>query len=134
MRRTALIAPLFVALAAAAPAHAWLSAEGYRVEDRGNGTFEVLTSPGQSATESWCAAGAYVSRFLGQGPTADIWRVTPPPRRAGEGVVFSLSPQGAAPETGLLVLLDASSDNSLSAAFAESLCAAVGPIRAVEGD
>lgn len=135
MRRAALLtAPLLAAaLMAASPAAAWLSREGYRVEDRGNGRFEVLASAGQSASESWCAAGAYVTRFLAENPTARIWRVSPPPRRAGEGVTFALSPEGAAASTGLMAVWGAEGA-ALSAGFAEALCAGTGPMRGLADD
>jgi hypothetical protein len=136
MRRAALFAVTLSTLAAAAPAHAWMSAEGYRVEARGDGSFEVLASAGQSASESWCAAGAYVTRFLADGPTTRILRVSAPPRRAGEGVRFALaaSAEGPGQPTGLLMPFGAPSDNTITAGFAESLCGGTGPIRPVAAD
>lgn len=124
MRRLALLA----ALAAAAPAAAYTTSEGYRVEDRGAGRFEVLASAGQSATESWCAAGEHAARHLGLGPTERLWRVSAPPRRSGEGVIFSTSPEGASAKTGLALL--GGDTDGVSVGFAEALCDGLGPFKA----
>lgn len=119
-------AAFFIAAALqAAPAGAYVTRWGERVEPRGEGQFEVLASPGQGAPRSWCAAGEYVVQRLGMSPSTPIWRLSPPPRRAGEGVLFALSPEGAAEKTGLL-MLDAG-DGALTAAHAQALCDLAAP-------
>ncbi len=110
---------LATALLSASPALAFLSENSERVQGSGSGRFEVLASPGQGASVSWCAAGDYVIRGLGLTPDTRIWRVTAPPRKAGEGVGFALSPEGAQ-KSGLLAL--GLKDESLSAGAAEALC------------
>jgi hypothetical protein len=80
----------------------------------------VASRPGLSSSESWCAAGDFVIRALGQPATTPLYRVTPPPRRAGETVTFSLSSEAATDRTGLLLLGDR--DASLSAGHAQALC------------
>lgn len=80
----------------------------------------VASRPGLASSESWCAAGDFVIRSLGLSSATPIYRISPPPRRVGEAVEFSLSPEGAADRTGLLQL--GQSDASLSAAHAQSLC------------
>jgi hypothetical protein len=110
---------LSVTLMSASPAFAFLTQNNERVQGSGSGQFEVLASPGQAASASWCAAGDYVIHGLGMARDTRIWRVTAPPRKAGEGVGFALSPEGAQ-KTGLLSF--GQQDNSLSAAAAEALC------------
>lgn len=80
----------------------------------------VASRPGLSSAESWCAGGDFVIRALGQPASTPLYRITPPPRRAGEAVIFSLSPEGAADRTGLLQI--GAPDASLSAAHAQALC------------
>lgn len=103
----------------ASPAMAFQARNGAEVT--GTATeIVVVARPGLSSSESWCAAGDFVIRALGQPATTPLYRVTPPPRRAGEGVTFSLSPEGATDRTGLLLLGDR--DASLSAGHAQALC------------
>ena len=103
----------------AAPALAFTTTQGARVEARGDG-FEVLAQPGLSASMAFCAAGTYAVQALNLSPQARIWRTSPTPRRAGQGVTFTLSPAGAAPKTGLFQF--GSDDGSLSVAHATALC------------
>ena len=103
----------------AAPAMAYTTVQGARVEARGDG-FEVLAQPGLSASMAFCAAAGYAQTALGLPGDARIWRASPAPRRAGQGISFTTSPDGAAPKTGLLML--GPDDGSVSVAFAQSLC------------
>ena len=80
----------------------------------------VASRPGLSAAESWCAAEDFVIRALGQPTSTPLYRLTPPPRRAGGEVTFSLSPEGATDRSGLLQI--GAHDASLNAAHARALC------------
>lgn len=80
----------------------------------------VAARPGLASSESWCAAGDFVIRALGLPLNTPVYRVSPPPRRATEAVVFSLSPEGASEKTGLLQI--GAPDNQVSAGHAQSLC------------
>ena len=114
MLRTVLLLSLF-----ASPALAFQARNDTQV----TGTAEriiVASRPGLASAESWCAAGDFVIRGLGLSSATPIYRISPPPRRAGEAVEFSLSPEGAADRSGLLQL--GPSDASLTAAHAQSLC------------
>ncbi|WP_444666749.1 hypothetical protein [Cereibacter changlensis] len=114
-----LLAALALTGALTVPAHAFRAQNDLIVD--GSGTeFHVQASPGQGASQSWCAAGDYVIRDLGIAPTTRIWRTSEPPRRQGQGVSFSLTPEGAASKTGLLVL--GAEGASLTAAFAQQHC------------
>ncbi len=76
---------------------------------------------GRSApTDFWCAAGDYAIRRLHLAPTAMIWRASEPPRRAGEGIDFTLRPEAAASSSGLITL--GGEDAGLSAGAAQALC------------
>ncbi|MCU0801761.1 MAG: hypothetical protein MUD11_08290 [Rhodobacteraceae bacterium] len=117
-----MIRPFLIAAAmvAAAPAHAYLAQNDLRVEGQGGDRFEVLASPGMGPSRAWCAAGDYVVVILGLPSTTPLWRVSEPPRKPGEGIVFALSGDGAASTSGLFQFGD--SDASLTAGAAQSLC------------
>ena len=103
----------------ASPAAAFRAENGILVRDEGGGRFMVGPAPGQSAGDSWCAAGDFViSR--GMPTNTRIWRLSEPPRRQAEGVRFGLSSEGAASKTGLIVL--GGRDASLSAIHAIQFC------------
>lgn len=112
--RTSLVLSLL-----ATPALAFQARNGVEVTGSA-GRIEVQPSAGQGASQSWCAAGDFVLRGLGLPGTTPVYRLTPPPRRGGEGVVFSLSPEGASDRTGVFGF--GTGDNSLSAAHAQALC------------
>ena len=103
----------------AAPAMAYTTTQGARIEARGDG-FEVLAQPGLSASMAFCAAGSYAQNVLRLPANARIWRASAPPRRAGQGVSFTTSAEASAGKTGLFIL--GPDDGSVSVAFAQSLC------------
>ena len=116
--------PMLAALALAGslfalPAHAF-QAQNDLIVDGEASNFHVRMSPGQGASQSWCAAGDFVIRGLGLSPLTRIYRTSEPPRRQGEGVSFSLSPEGAASRTGLMII--GGDGISLNAAFAQQHC------------
>lgn len=116
MIRSALTAALLLALAA--PAQAFIARNGLVVEPAPGGTFEVPYRGLSGVSDFWCAAGDYVVRDLGMPADTRIFRVSSPPRRAGQGITFSLSPEGAK-KTGLLLLGDG---RGVSAAHARQMC------------
>ncbi|GAB4385614.1 hypothetical protein [Albidovulum sp.] len=121
MRSLALLAALLVALPAAAPGAAAFTAENGLIVNRGAaGGFEVPWRGSARVTSFWCAAGDYVIRGLRMSPSTRIWRVSEPPRRAGEAITFALTPEGAARRSGLLILLGP--ENGVTAAHAASFC------------
>lgn len=103
---------------AALPAQAFIAQNDMIVHSEGMG-FHVEFKAGVGASDYWCAAGDYVIRDLGLARSTRIWRVSPPPRRAGEGISFTLSPEGAAASTGLAVWPDT---GGLPAHHAQALC------------
>lgn len=103
----------------ASPAMAFQARNDAKVTGSGDRII-VASRPGLASSESWCAAGDFVIRGLGLSSTTPVYRISPPPRRAGEDVEFSLSPEGAADRSGLLQL--GASDAALSAGHAQALC------------
>jgi hypothetical protein len=127
MRRFVLLA---AALATAAPAHAYTTSNRMRVEATGPVTFSVSATRGQSgAVEFWCAAGEYASRWLGAPNNARIWRLSEPPRRGGQPIVFSLDPAGRASDTGLVTF--GQDDGSLSVSSARQQCEVARQLRSL---
>lgn len=116
MRIPALV--LALASLAAAPASAFVATNGLIVHATPSGGFEVPYRGLSGASDFWCAAGDYVVRELGLAPATRIFRTSPPPRRSGEGITFSLSPEGAT-ATGLVLW---GGGGSISASHARLLC------------
>ena len=102
----------------AAPANAYITKQGYRVDGNAE-RFTVEYEPGSSAAQYWCAAGLFIDNYLAMLPTTAIYRISPRPLARGEGMTFSLSPEGAIGETGVAVFPPT---DHLSAGFAASLC------------
>lgn len=119
MRSSILFPALVAVLATAAPASAFLADNGLIVEKSADGVIDVPFRGLSGASDFWCAAGDYVIRRLHLPPATRIWRLSEPPRRSGEGIRFSLSPDGAATSSGLAKLPPGS---SLTAADAQDLC------------
>ena len=104
----------------ASPAASFVAQNDMRVEPRGASGFHVAYKGGRAgAPDFWCAAGDYVVRALGQSSATRIYRTTSGPRRAGQGLDFSLSPEGAK-RTGLITLFG--DRRSVTAAEARSFC------------
>ncbi|PZQ99157.1 MAG: hypothetical protein DI533_00140 [Cereibacter sphaeroides] len=70
----------------------------------------------------WCAAGDYVIRHLGMRGDTPIFRLSPLPRRGGQGIWFSLDAAGAQDRTGVNVFFRSGPSNSVSANAARSFC------------
>jgi hypothetical protein len=104
----------------ATEAQAFTARNDMRVVPTGSTAFSVPWSGDSAATAFWCAAGDYVIRALGQPPGTRIYRTSPLPRRSGQPMQFSLSPEASIGSTGLAVL--GSDDGGLSAAFAQNFC------------
>lgn len=116
MLRAIATASLLASLAL--PAQAFLATNDLIVEPASDGSFHVPYRGLNGASDFWCAAGDYVVRSLHLPSDTRIFRLSSPPRRAGQGVTFSLSPEGAR-NTGLLTFGDR---RSVSAAHARQLC------------
>lgn len=84
-------------------ASAWIADNGLVVRPIDRTTFEVPYRGKSGPRAFWSAAGDYVVRELGLSPNTRIYRISPPPRRSGQGMTFSLSPEGAQ-RTGLAII------------------------------
>lgn len=80
-----------------------LTLRGNVVKPVGPGAFEVPWRGRSGPRDFWCIAGEYARYDLGLPGRTRLYRTSPLPRRAGEGVRFSLSPDGAQP-TGLALI------------------------------
>lgn len=125
MLRLSVLAAAFasVAVPALAIPSTWFRAvNGMWVEPETPGKFYVPWKGDPGAQVFFCAAGDYVIRRLGMPQSTRIYRLSEPPRRAGEGIWFSLDPEGAASRTGVTTLLSSGPQNSLSAAASKGFC------------
>ena len=113
-----MISAAALAAIVATPGHAFLSANDHIVLPDAPDGFTIPYRGQSGAPAFWCAASDYARHALGADPTTRLYR-TSGPRRAGEGVRFSLSPEGAR-STGLFLLV--SDGPGLSVAHAEMLC------------
>ncbi len=109
---------VIAALVVASCGDGFIASNGLLVRPMDDGSFEIPFRGESGDSEFWCAAGEYVVRSRNLAPTTRIYRLSPPPRRSGEGIIFGLSPEGAQ-NPGLFI---ASSDDGLTAAFASTLC------------
>lgn len=122
MRLTPLLVALAIAFPAASPVEA--SKVGLRLrvaQDAATGDFTVKYDSQAAQTDYWCAAGRYVTRNLGLPDNTRIYRVSPPPRKAGKGITFSLDPARSSGQTGVTTF-GGPQDGSMSAAFAFDFC------------
>lgn len=116
------------ALALSVPgAEAAVTRSGFRVNPIDANRFEVEFRAGFGESDYWCAAGEYASRMR-LPPAGRIWRISPPPRRQGQGVVFSFSPEGSAGRTGVMTLGGAR-DGSFNRTVAEQFCDSITRLR-----
>jgi hypothetical protein len=117
LRRKFLSVLLSIGLAAS-PALAFQAQNNFTVRQIDSQRFEVRSRGGLGNSDAWCAAGDFVIRGLRMPRTTQVWRISEPPRKSGQGIVFSLSSQGAASTTGLV----GSGGASVSASHGQSLC------------
>jgi hypothetical protein len=117
MSRITLAAVAALLLAAPVPASA---ANRLRVEPVNATTFDVLPRGETFEQDFWCNAADYATRKLGAKSATRIYRISEPPRRAGQGVRFSLDPAGKASRTGLNSV--GNDDASLSVGSATNQC------------
>lgn len=105
-------------ISTATASHAFMANNGLRVKPQSQTSFEVPYRGLSGAADFWCAAGDYVISRLRMPASTRIYRTSSPPRRAGQGISFSLSPEGST-RTGLATFGD---QRSVSASHAKQLC------------
>lgn len=99
-------------------ASAFFAQNGLVVRGTGEGSFTVPYQGTPAIRDFWCAAGDYVIRDLHLPHNTRIYRMTPKPRKSGQGIEFSLSSIGAQPSG----LLRFGKDEGLAAAAARHFC------------
>ncbi len=94
-----------IALAAVAPfalpAVAFNARNDMVVTDLGKGLFRVEFETRINETDYWCAAGDFAERVLGAPIKARLFRASPPPRKRGQGITFTLDPALSGGATGI---------------------------------
>jgi hypothetical protein len=118
--RSALAVLAVVTGLSVSPAQAFVASNGLVVQQVNATDFFVPFRGRSAATSFWCAAGDFVVRRLSMPGGTRIFRLSPPPRRGGDGILFSLSPEGAQ-DRGVQVW--GSRDAGMSASLAQTYCA-----------
>jgi hypothetical protein len=118
--RLALAALAVAAGLTVTPAQAFVAQNGLLVQRVNETDFFVPYRGRPAATSFWCAAGDFVIRGLDMRPGTRVFRLSAPPRRGGDGILFSLSPEGAQ-DRGVQVW--GSEDAGMSAQLAQVYCA-----------
>jgi hypothetical protein len=119
MRAFAFVAVLAIL---ATPASAFRATNGLTVESTGSQEFTVNYRANRHVTDYWCAAGDFVIRELGLSRKTRLYRASPKPVGAGEGISFTLDPGSAAEGAGLSTF-SPGSDGSVSVGHASgSFC------------
>ena len=103
MLRPILLTAVLAMAAIPGAASAWIAGNGLIVRPTGATTFDIPYRGRSGPRDFWCAAGDYVRYQLPRSGNTRIYRTSPLPRRSGQGISFSLSPQGAEP-SGLAII------------------------------
>ena len=114
---TRLIAPLLAPILAAAlalPAGAFITDVRLDISPGPGSDFTVEFDVRAKLTDYWCAAGNYVTNTMGLPDKTRVYRLSPPPRKQGQGIVFTLDPARSSGETGITTF-GGPQDGSMSA-------------------
>ncbi|SDE67143.1 hypothetical protein SAMN05421538_10977 [Paracoccus isoporae] len=119
MARTATLLSLaLLAALPAAQAAGFTAKNGMVAAQTGPTEISVAYAPLHDATDYWCAAGDFARRALGLPGKTRIWRASPEPRGAGQGITFTLNPDLKAEGTGPSHFGAGPDDGSVSLAMA----------------
>jgi hypothetical protein len=121
-----LIVGLVFFLGLSGPSFAYMTRHGIYVQQLDDGTMFVPYQGLTSDKSFWCAVGDYVKNGLHSPSGTRIFRMSEPPRHAGQGILFSLDGKGAASKTGISVF-GSGPAGSLSATTAFALCPPIFP-------
>lgn len=111
------------------PAGAFTAQNGMTAVQTGRSGIAVIHEAKRADTDYWCAAGDFAQRALGLPGGTRLWRASPKPRRAGEGIAFTLDPAQAAPGAGVSHFGGGPRDGSIPVSMAVgSFCREVIPI------
>ncbi len=114
------VLPILLAFALGVPAQAFGTEPRLRVTQEPGGDFTVGYNSQADITDYWCAAGNFVTNVMALPDRTRVYRKSPPPRKAGQGISFTLDASRSAGETGLSTF-GGLQDGSMSAggAFAQ---------------
>lgn len=123
--RSAWIVPFLMPL----PVMAFTAENGMTAVRTGPAEITVLHDARSDDADYWCAAGDFVQRAFDLPGSTPLWRASPKPRGAGQGLVFTLDPAQQAKGAGLSQFGRGTRDGSVSAAMATgSFCRRVIPL------
>lgn len=110
---------ILLAIAIAAPAQAFGPEPRLRITSEPNGDFTVHYNSQARLTDYWCAAGNFVTNTMALPDRTRVFRQSPPPREAGQGIRFTLDAARSADDTGISTF-GGPQDGSMSAGGAVS--------------
>ena len=110
-----------LAIALAAPADAFILGNRMQVTALGGADFAVAFTPRAEETDYWCAAGSYVTRRLGLDSRTRVFRMSPEPRKRGQGISFTLDKARGTGSTGITTF-GGLQDGGMSAGSAYQYC------------
>lgn len=100
------------------PAAAFLAQNGMTATQISPTEIAVDYHPRRDDVDYWCAAGDLLQRGLGVPGKTRLWRASPKPRGAGQGVLFTLDEARKAEGAGLSDYGSGPRDGSISVAMA----------------
>lgn len=114
------IVSIVLVAALSSPASAFRAVNGYQVEQTGPQQFEVTYNSSRHETAYLCAAGDFVSRGLGMPSKTRFFRESPAPRKAGQGITFTLDEAKKVPMQMFSSFSSKKGDGGISAGAAKS--------------
>ena len=110
------------------PASAWTARNGMTAVQTAPSEITVIHEVRRGDTDYWCAAGDFAQREMGVPGNTRLWRASPKPRGAGDGIVFTLDKAKAAPGAGLSQFGSGPRDGSIPVSMAVgSFCRVIVP-------
>lgn len=97
----------------------WASYDRLPITQNGPVDFTVGYFAGASLSNYWCAAAKHVTNTMGLPGKTRVYRLSPPPPRAGQGISFTLDASRSAGDTGISTFGGAQ-DGGFSAGSARS--------------
>ena len=111
------------------PAAAFTAQNGMTAVQTAPSEITVIHEVRREDTDYWCAAGDLVQREMGLPGKTRLWRASPKPRGAGDGIVFTLDRGQAADDAGLSHFGSGPRDGSIPVSMAVgSFCRVIIPI------
>lgn len=89
------------AMILATPTLAGVLGTQLKVTPQGAADFTVAFRSGAETVDYWCAAGNFVTNTLAMPDRTRVYRASPTPRQAGQGIAFTLDPTRSVGETGV---------------------------------